>query len=69
MSIKSIASRFGKIEESRKTHTKNPGALIEGDSTIKHARELYDYISAYKASGAIRTNIESRQEYIQKCLQ
>lgn len=57
---KLFAESFGKFEAARKSNNSNPELLIEDKTSIKYDKDLYDYIIAFKTSGADKGNAKIR---------
>lgn len=60
-----LASNFRVFEELRRGSTRNPGVLLNKTSNRRQMREnkmLYEYIVAFKAQGALHTNLKARNK-------
>ena len=68
VNVAPLARCLKRIEDLRKEYFKQPEKLLEPQSRAMHKRELYDYIHAYKASGAVRDNINTRSTYLEKAI-
>jgi hypothetical protein len=57
---KKFAENFGKFEAARKTNNSAPEILIEDKTSLNYDKDLYDYIIAFKTSGADKNNTKIR---------
>ena len=68
LNTKKFAKRLNQIEILRKRYYRDTETLLEEHAPVRYARELYAYVMAYKTGGAVRTNIETRQQYMRKII-
>lgn len=61
---RAVLTRLETIESLRKEYYRNSERLLESSVQIAHKTELFHYIQAYKAGGAVRSNIEARLKYL-----
>lgn len=57
---KLFAENFWKFEIERKKNNSNPEVLIEDKREVNYDKDLYDYIIAFKTSGADKNNTKIR---------
>lgn len=57
---KVFSDNFLKFENSRKYNNSTPEKLIEDKTKIEYDKDLYDYIIAFKTSGADKNNVKIR---------
>jgi len=57
---KLFAENFWKFELARKANNKTPEVLIDDKTSVNYDKDLYDYIIAFKSSGADKNNAKIR---------
>lgn len=60
----SIGLQLCRVEALRKQYYRTSETLLAKTCRVSHKEELFHYIHAYKAGGAIRQNIEVRSNYL-----
>lgn len=59
-----FANNFVAFENKRKQFNKNPEVLIDDKTSLQYDKDLYDYIIAFKTSGADKQNAKIRYRVI-----
>jgi hypothetical protein len=65
LDIPAIADRYKEFEKKRRRHTSKPERLLVttgGANPSATATRMYDYIEAFKTSGAVARNVRRRQD-------
>lgn len=57
---KVFADNFWEFETQRKANNSNPEVLIDDKTSVNYDKDLYDYIIAFKTSGADKNNTKIR---------
>ncbi|MBK7853703.1 MAG: hypothetical protein IPJ79_01230 [Bacteroidetes bacterium] len=57
---KVFADNFWRFESTRKDNNSNPEVLIDDKTSLNYDKDLYDYIIAFKTSGADKNNTKIR---------